>query len=895
MAALEVWRDDPDSRLSARWLYGPGGQGKTRLATHLAALSAAAGWKVVVATDGPGAVHPPPGSQDLRTESAAGLLVLVDYADRWPGSHLRWLFSNTLFHQPGVRTRILLIGRTADVWPALRAGLANSGASTTSHYLEGLPADDLRQRGEMLRAARAGFAALFGLAAPTAAAQSVPLSHPDYGLTLTLHMAALVEVDARMRGRHAPMDMAGLTLYLLDREHAHWELMFGDGTHQLTPRGATFRTPPSVMNRLVFTASLTGSMERATGEATLAALGFEASPEQACRDHAHCYPAADPSGATVLEPLYPDRLAEDFLALTVMGHRADYPGQAWAAPLASLLLSRPEAGHPPPAWTPRAITFLASAADRWPHLGPACLYPLLWDDPALAVAAGSAGLSALAAIGDVAPDLLASIKDQAPARRDVDLDTGMAAVTLRVARNIAAGSDDRALHADAWFDAASRLYWAGQPQQSVDGFREAVAAYRIAVVDSPGVHDRDFALALADLASALTLSGRREEALAPAEEAVAVMRRQALDGLPASLQGLAVALNSLGTQHAQLGQLAAAVDVTCEAVALMRGQADDYTARKFLLAGALSNLMNWLGKRGDHAAALAAIRESTLIRRELAADSPQAYTPDLAEALVNLAVQLVGARQADEALRVGEEAVALCRRLCERNATAFEGHLARALSIASYPLSEAGRTDEALSAGQEAVAILTRLTATDPVTYEDQLANTQLLLSWQYSAHGRHQQAQESAEAAVATYRRLMDANPGAYVRSCANALSEYGLRLLAAGFPRDALASTEEALELVLPWATREPGSWLGFLVVTQARRSAQLSRVGLREEAIEAGREAVALARKAAEEHAGTPHDLMGALLNLSTRLAEAGRSKESRAARKESAKVARQYKRS
>ncbi|MFE7524923.1 ATP-binding protein [Kitasatospora sp. NPDC057542] len=64
-AALDQWRDSRP-RLAARWLYGPGGQGKTRLAARFAARSTERGWAVVTATHGPGGVLPPPGSQDLR-------------------------------------------------------------------------------------------------------------------------------------------------------------------------------------------------------------------------------------------------------------------------------------------------------------------------------------------------------------------------------------------------------------------------------------------------------------------------------------------------------------------------------------------------------------------------------------------------------------------------------------------------------------------------------------------------------------------------------------------------------------------------------------------------------------------------------------------------------------
>src|SRR6185369_1165875 len=86
LAQLLQWREE-GGRLAARWLYAPGGQGKTRLAAEFAAQSSADGWRVVTATHGPGSLS---SSQDLSMDNHAGVIVVVDYADRWPLSHLKW-------------------------------------------------------------------------------------------------------------------------------------------------------------------------------------------------------------------------------------------------------------------------------------------------------------------------------------------------------------------------------------------------------------------------------------------------------------------------------------------------------------------------------------------------------------------------------------------------------------------------------------------------------------------------------------------------------------------------------------------------------------------------------------------------------------------------------------
>ncbi|MEV0636534.1 hypothetical protein AB0I77_16525 [Streptomyces sp. NPDC050619] len=140
LVELRDWCGSRPAR-AARWLHAPGGQGKTRLAQEPARDRAAAGWRVVTATEGPGGVLPPPGSQDLRTAGSAGLLLLVDYADRWPLASLTWLFSNALLHRTDIPVRVLMLGRTADLWPALRASPANSQVSASSQALPPLDAD----------------------------------------------------------------------------------------------------------------------------------------------------------------------------------------------------------------------------------------------------------------------------------------------------------------------------------------------------------------------------------------------------------------------------------------------------------------------------------------------------------------------------------------------------------------------------------------------------------------------------------------------------------------------------------------------------------------------------------------------------------------------------------
>ncbi|MFD5434196.1 ATP-binding protein [Kitasatospora sp. NPDC127067] len=114
LGRLRAWRDQP-ARTAVRWLHGPGGAGKSRLAARFAAECADAGWLVVDAVHGTDTYLPAEGSQDLRTGHRAGVLILVDYADRWPDAHLAWLFHNGLLRGE-LPARVLLIA-AAERWP----------------------------------------------------------------------------------------------------------------------------------------------------------------------------------------------------------------------------------------------------------------------------------------------------------------------------------------------------------------------------------------------------------------------------------------------------------------------------------------------------------------------------------------------------------------------------------------------------------------------------------------------------------------------------------------------------------------------------------------------------------------------------------------------------------
>jgi tetratricopeptide (TPR) repeat protein len=803
-AVLQSWRDDPAPGVTVRLLHAEGGQGKTRLAVEFAAESARAGWTVAMARHRSEVAAAGGRDQSLAVR-APGLVLVVDYAERWPFDDLVTLVRQ---HRDAARhrLRILLLARpTGTWWQALTHQFAKLDIfDADAVRLAELP-EDRSVRAEVYTAARDSFAKVLGMtdragvgtATGTATDAGIAtglgiaadLDDPVFSLTLTVHMRALVDVDAATRGRLPPKgsDQAALSSYLLDREHDYWRSSHHGGRGPL-------RTGARTMGRAVYVATLTRPLDPGTAAAVLKRAKVtvtSAGAGRVLREHARHYPPQSPG--LVLEPLYPDRLGEDFVALTLPGREEEFAYHAtdpWAASASGLLLAPAGggrnglggAGEVAPPYTRQAVSVLVEAAHRWPHVAADQLEPLLRDHPSLAVAAGSSALVRLAELPDVDLMMLAEIAKELPAERRLDLDVGAAAIFLRLtAEVLPPGGDSGAqanaeaeapadaeadelaeAEADLLLDTSWRCVNAGLHRQAVDTAERAVAVRRSLARKAPAAHLPDLASALSWLGACYSGAGRVREAMEAALEAVERYLALYAQDPAAHLGGLAAAGLGLSHHSTEAGMLPGALRAAQVTVTSYRKLAEDSDAdHRVGLAKALNNLSAVLHAQHQTEQAREYADEALAIHRELAAGKPAAHGGDLTVLLHNQSILQTlsdpDGRPSAQALRTAHDAVVEYRRLAAVNQAAYEPPYAQMLNTYAGLLTLA-EAPGALQAADEAVTIYRRLAAENPQAHS--LTCARILLTYaevHLEARESVPQVLEAVDEAIDIYGSLPD------------------------------------------------------------------------------------------------------------------------------------------
>jgi tetratricopeptide (TPR) repeat protein len=709
---LTNWRDQAHG-LSAVLLHGPGGQGKTRLADHIAEASRNAGWYVLRAVHRGGIPGEEQAYSDLPTTGKSGVMVVIDYAERWPISELLALIQDPILRTQPMPLRFLLVARPAGTWwQAVSYRIKNELQVQTSRIkLEPL-AGIAGEWSSVVKAARDAFLAFYDPQQPIAVEIPDAVTQHDYPIVLAAHMAALALVDAAVHERPAPSGSAEITDYLLGRERAYWMEL-----HQADP--IRFPTNSVVMGRTVFTATLTRPLSYQEGVAALYVANAIEQGQQVgsvLADHAICYPSGDP--AVVLEPLYPDRLGEDFIALTTPVQNASDPiGQPdidiadpWAARAIHRLLGA-DTGESP-TWLPAAMSTLVETAGRWPHIAEEQLFPIVREYPQMMLLAGGAAVVAFSELPTVPVDLLEAIERMLPAGRGTEFAIGRSAVTERLAKIRLAYTKDPAQQAAIYGRLRRALSNAGLHGKERVAVEEEVRLYRMLARADPEAFVVPLAIALDAYSTTMTMNGDFDASIMAGNEAVTIYSRL-YSVNPGTFSGeLARTLTNLGNTLLRKHLLNEALQTQQAAVRIRRSINRDLrvVSDDLGLAGALVQLSVTLSHHGRLPEALDLIEEAVDLFRSLTGSGELNSEQGVyAHALEIKARILILMNMFAEAIQPLTEAIEIFRPLAISNPAVHDGLLAQSLSQLGVCFLNLERAAEGIEALQESVDIFSRL------------------------------------------------------------------------------------------------------------------------------------------------------------------------------------------
>ena len=227
---------------------------------------------------------------------------------------------------------------------------------------------------------------------------------------------------------------------------------------------------------------------------------------------------------------------------------------------------------------------------------------------------------------------------------------------------------------------------------------------------------------------------------------------------------------------------------------------------KPLRARLLNNYSVFLIAVGDREGALKAIREAVALRRELTAEQPEAFRPNLATSLNNLANRLSEVGDREGALEAIREAVKLYRELTAAQPEAFRPNLATSLNNLSNLLSAVGDREGALGAIREAVGLYRELTAVQPEAFRPDLAMSLNNLSTELSAVGDREGALKAIREAVALRRELTAGQPEAFRPDLATSLGSMSQVLSQEDDFAGARDAVREGITLIMPMAMELP-----------------------------------------------------------------------------------------
>ncbi|HTG35471.1 MAG TPA: CHAT domain-containing protein [Thermoanaerobaculia bacterium] len=873
---------DPE-RPRFRFLIGPGGSGKTRLAFEVARILRGMGWTAGFA---------PPGFVDIPPIRTKGLFVVVDYPEERREETVRLLSKLSIFSNLPAPVRILLLSRQESVDWDLELSKSRARRFFTRQNVEmgSLNAGEARQLFEDAYHRLASHLNVRPSGSALTEFGTWVQGEPELHALPLFILAAVVHV-VLMKRPLSSLSAREVLEALVERE-----------LDRMRNTAEGLGLDPFVAERLSALSALSGNLDDATLR-RLAEPSVELSlpaPHEVMHKiwrspwwEKGCWISPKPDVLAAVHTWmtlgrdYQNRLAvSEWIWTTLYGamppNRTEVRAPSWARQVDRVLydILRVEGAR---AYREARNWFTDMVSGRDARAG--ALEPLLSIVPvpsaltALAISVADV-LRAQRPAGSPAAAQLANRVSLQLAQEGRFEDAVTVATDAVLLYEELASAEPVRYEADLTSARHNLSIWLPHIERTQDALtagEQAVAGYRRLSNRDPQRYTASLALALNNLSNRLAEVGREDDALTVVQEAVYVLRELSRHDAETHEPELARALTTLSSHLRAKGRYDEALLVAQEAIDIRRRLAQRDPARyDTALAITLNNAANLLGDLQRPQEALSLLREVITIHERLATALPMRYESDLAHNLNNLAVHLLAVGQRREAIETIERAVGIYRHLA-MNAPE-EGHelsLARSLNNLSAQQRAFGDSHAALSSIEEAVPIYhRRLAARTPAAHESELATVLDAQQTLLGDLGRHEEAVTVGVEAEAILERLAAESPKRYAAAHARTLSNLSLVLAATAQAARALAATDKAVAIVRRLATEHPELYESELAQGLNNKLLRLLDGGRIDEAVSAGREAVEIRRT---QSARLPDrfkpDLARALSNLSLALARNG----------------------
>jgi tetratricopeptide (TPR) repeat protein len=212
----------------------------------------------------------------------------------------------------------------------------------------------------------------------------------------------------------------------------------------------------------------------------------------------------------------------------------------------------------------------------------------------------------------------------------------------------------------------------------------------------------------------------------------------------------------------------------------------------------------------------AAYAEASDIERMLAHESPAAYRPALAEVLDNLGVLYVKMQRFQAAETAYREAWKVYRELARNDPETYSPALATTLTNLGGLYDETQRFDAAKAAYDEALEILRKIARGNPALYRPDLALTLNNLGNLYDDMQRTREAEAALKEALDIRRELARDNPAAYRPDLTATLNDLGTLNARVRRFQEAEAAYREARDIERALAHENPEAYRPALAMT-------------------------------------------------------------------------------